>query len=125
MAGDHGGWEGCAVFRDTFSVWIEDAELRQRLLDFGAMLYDWVLEAACRQPTPSLESAVVRDLRAAADNLEFTQAFLDHLGRSASVSTLSESDEELSRFALLSTQRLSSLVQEIRTMLPPRGGAPP
>lgn len=121
-----------AVFRDTFLALVEDVELRGHLVAMASLLYNTVLEfnPSTRGPAPGSaewtisHSIFVRDLRAAADNLAYTRAFLNAEAASALASSITQEEGELAILAHRMTGKLEDVEVEIRAALQ-RVGAPP
>jgi hypothetical protein len=119
---DGGDWEARAVFRDTFLIWLDEDDERQRVLAFGEVLYRRFLESA-RAPATTLEPALARDLRAAADDLDFTRQFLKQMGRSPIDNQVDRQELELARFAEHAADRLSSMISQARALVAPAATA--
>ncbi len=132
------------VYRDSFLVLIEDAKMRGHLVAWGAFLYQCLLECAGplfhsannsannsaensaeNQPRrQGAESVLVRDLRATANDLAYTRAFLAGAAKAAYHSALTPQDSKLALFAHGAADRLAQVEYDFRRMLQ-EVGAPP
>ena len=90
-------WERFAVFRETFLALLHP-ECAAAFRRVGETVYDWAIEDQFAFGR-SARSWLERDLRGAALDLRFSEAFLADVGRTQQVSRLTEVEERLARIA--------------------------
>jgi hypothetical protein len=91
-------WEDHEGFRETLLLHYTDSDANTTLRRLGALLFNVSLE--CAESWPHHPEGETRsELRAALADLRHLEGFLTSVGREHLVSSLTASDEALSRFA--------------------------
>lgn len=113
---DPAEWEAHEGFRETLLRHFTDPEANATLRQLGSLLFNMSLECAALWPHHA-EGETRSELRAALADLRHLEGFLSGVGHEHVVSSLSEGDEALSRFASRQARELSRIANEIERTL--------
>ena len=113
---DPASWEEGEGFRETLLLHITDPDANATLRSLGSLLFNLSLEGAEFWPRRS-ESETRSELRAVLADLRHLEGFLSSLGREREVSSLSPSDDELSRFAGEQAPLLAQIADKVERTL--------
>lgn len=117
---DPAQWEEHEGFRETLLLHFTDLEANITLRRFGDLLFNLSLECAPVWPHHP-EGETRSELRAALADLRHLEGFLSWVGQEHVVSSLTETDDVLSRFAARQALELSRIADEIEQALGERG----
>lgn len=109
-------WEEYEGFRETLLLHVTDPEANATLRRLGSFLFSVCLERAELWPHHP-EGETRAELRAVLADLRHLEGFLGTVGKEHVVSSLSESDEALSRFAARQARSLSRMADKIERVL--------
>jgi hypothetical protein len=113
---DPAGWEGFAVFRETFLMYLTPPGYAAALRTVGEMLHTLILEKC--DPWPGWpESSTRTELRAALADLRHLEGFLGAVGREHALSSLRRGDDRLSRFASRQAAQVARIAHRIEAEL--------
>lgn len=113
---DPATWEEHEGFRETLLLHFTDPQANNALRQVGSVLFNLSLE--CAELWPHHPEGVTRsELRAALADLRHLEGFLSGVGQEHVVSSLSEEDSALSRFASQQALELGRIAQEIERTL--------
>jgi len=113
---DPAAWEDFAVFRETFLMYLTPPGYAAALRKVGEMLLTMILENY--NPWPGWpESSTRTELRAAVADLRHLEGFLGAVGREHAISSLTEADARLSRFAARQAAEVARIADRIETEL--------
>ena len=121
-----------AVLRDTFLVLLEDGEMRELARRLATYLYHSILESSTGGPGPRpgspgwsvADSLIVRDLRAAANDMAYLRAFLHEEVHEATSSQIGPQEGELAMVAQRASGELEEVEVKLRAALRAAGAAP-
>jgi hypothetical protein len=109
-------WEKHEGFRETLLLYFTEPGANKTLRDLGALLFDLSLLGAESWPHHS-EGETRAELRAAVADLRHLEGFLASVGREHEVSSLSLTDEALSRFAAGEALEVGAIAERIEEEL--------
>jgi len=109
---DPAQWEEHEGFRETLLRHFTDPQANATLRSLRDLLLTLSLECASSWPHYP-EGETHSELRAALADLRHLEGFLSGVGREHVISSLTEDDDALSRFAARQAQKLSRIAEEI------------
>lgn len=113
---DPAEWEAHEGFRETLLRHFTDPEANATLRQVGSLLFGMSLECATLWPHHP-EGETSSELRAALADLRHLEGFLSEVGQEHVVSSLSEGDGALSRFAGRQALEISRIADGIELAL--------
>lgn len=111
-------WEKRLAFRNTFLLHFTQPGDREMLERLGNLWFEMALECADKWPEWP-ESSTRAEMRAAADDLHHTAAFLASVGHERHVSSLESEDERLALMASSWAEMVERLAKGIESVVLP------